>query len=77
MANPHHERAKDARALRKKSKRLREVADDLGDKHAVKKIRRAYEAQADEIEQDQSHRTGTNGDIASDHDPTDPTAPRR
>jgi hypothetical protein len=43
------ERNKDVRALRKKAKRLRALAKDTGDKHAVKKLSRQFDAKASEI----------------------------
>ena len=43
------ERHREARALRKKAKRLRAMAHDVGDKHAVKQMSRALDVKASEL----------------------------
>jgi len=45
-----HERLRDVRALRKKAKRLRLLAKDVGDNHTVRELSRQFDAEAAKIE---------------------------
>jgi len=43
------ERHREVRALRKRAKRLRAMARDVGDKHTLKQMSRALDAEASEL----------------------------